>query len=33
MNEEIKNLLRTYQHGLNEANIDHVRVFTQPTLL
>jgi ketosteroid isomerase-like protein len=25
MNEEIKNLLRTYQRGLNEANVDLVR--------
>jgi len=25
MNEEIKKLLRTYQRGLNEANLDHVR--------
>jgi uncharacterized protein (TIGR02246 family) len=25
MNEEIKNLLQTYQRGLNEANVDLVR--------
>jgi uncharacterized protein (TIGR02246 family) len=25
MSEEIKSLLRTYQRGLNEANLDHVR--------
>jgi ketosteroid isomerase-like protein len=25
MSEEIKSLLQTYQHGLNEANLDLVR--------
>ena len=34
MNEEIKNLLRTYQRGLNEANLDLVRsVYTNDAIV
>ena len=34
MNEEIKNLLQTYQRGLNEANLDFVRsVYTNDAIV
>jgi uncharacterized protein (TIGR02246 family) len=34
MNEEIKNLLQTYQRGLNEANLDLVRsVYTNDAIV
>ena len=34
MNEEINNLLRTYQRGLNEANLDLVRsVYTNDAVV
>ena len=34
MNEEIKNLLQTYQRGLNEANLDLVRsVYTDDAVV